>query len=119
LRPNANPGTQETQCLGFPTAPISTSSGGRHVNYCAPLAPATRPLPLGSARRRKWSPATISAEDDRGCAYQYSFGGSAGRDGHEELCLRFRPRLDPLARRLRLTCTGSAEQIAVDLDLAD
>jgi hypothetical protein len=33
--------------------------------------------------------------------------------------LRFRPRLDPLARSLRLTCTGSAEQIAVDLDLAD
>ena len=65
-------------------------------------------------RRRKWSPVTISAEDDRGCAYQHSFGGSAGRDGHEELSLRFRPRLDPLARRLRLTCTGSAEQIAVD-----
>jgi hypothetical protein len=70
-------------------------------------------------RRRKWSPVTISAEDDRGCAYQYSFGGSAGRDGHEELSLRFSPRLDPLARRLRLTCTGSAEQIAIDLDLAD
>jgi hypothetical protein len=70
-------------------------------------------------RRRKWSPVTISAEDDRGWAYQYSFGGSAGRDGHEELSLRFRPRLDPLARRLRLTCTESAEQIAIDLDLAE
>jgi hypothetical protein len=70
-------------------------------------------------RRRKWSPVTISAEDDRGCPYQYSFGGSAGRDGTEELSLQFRPRLDPLARRVRLTCTGSAEQIAVDLDLAD
>ena len=62
---------------------------------------------------------TISAEDDQGYAYQYSFGGSAGRDGHEELSLRFRPRLDPLARRLRLTFTGSAEQIAIDLDLAE
>jgi hypothetical protein len=70
-------------------------------------------------RRRKWSPVTISAEDDQGCSYQYSFGGSAGRDGHQELSLRFGPRLDPLARRLRLTCTGSAEQIVVDLDLAD
>jgi hypothetical protein len=70
-------------------------------------------------RRRKWSPVTISAEDDRGCSYLPSFGGSAGRDGTEELSLQFSPRLDPLARRLRLTCTGSAEQIAVELDLAD
>jgi hypothetical protein len=70
-------------------------------------------------RRRKWSPVTISAEDDRGCAYQYSFGGSAGRDGHQELSLKFSPRLDPLARRLRLTFIGSAEQITIDVDLAD
>ena len=70
-------------------------------------------------RRRKWSPVEISAEDDRGCPYQYKFGGSAGRDGREELSLRFSPRLDPLARRLRLTCTGSAEQITIDVDLAD
>jgi hypothetical protein len=70
-------------------------------------------------RRRKWSPVTISAEDDRGCAYQPKFGGSAGRDGQEELSLKFSPRLDPLARRLRLTCTGSAEQITVDVDFAD
>lgn len=66
---------------------------------------------------RKWSPVTIRAEDDRGGSYQYSFAGSAGRDGVEELSLQFRPRFDPLARRLRLTCTGSAGQISVDLDL--
>ena len=70
-------------------------------------------------RRQKWSPVELSAEDDRGCLYQYKFGGSACRDGHQELSLRFSPRLDPLARHLRLTCTGSAEQIAIDLDLAD
>jgi len=70
-------------------------------------------------RRQKWSPVEISAEDDRGCRYQYKFGGSAGRDGRQELSLRFSPRLDPLARRLRLTCTGSAEQITVDVDVAD
>jgi hypothetical protein len=70
-------------------------------------------------RRRKSSPVGIGAEDDRGCSYLPSFGGSAGRDGHQELSLRFSPRLDPLARHLRLTCTGSAEQIAIDLDLAD
>jgi hypothetical protein len=66
---------------------------------------------------RKWSPLTIQAEDDCGGSYQCSFAGSAGRDGVEELSLQFRPRFDPLARRLRLTCTGSAEQIPVDLDL--
>jgi hypothetical protein len=70
-------------------------------------------------RRRKWSPVEIGAEDDRGYSYLPTFGGSAGRDGTEELSLQFSPSLDPLARRLRLACTGSAEQIAVDLDLAD
>jgi hypothetical protein len=70
-------------------------------------------------RRQKWSAVEISAEDDRGCPYQHRFGGSSGRDGHEELSLRFSPRLDPLARRLRLTCTGSAEQITIDVDFAD
>jgi hypothetical protein len=68
-------------------------------------------------RRRKWSPVEISAEDDRGSSYLYRFGGSSGRNGCEEIRLEFGPRLDPLARRLRLTCTGSSEQIAVDLDL--
>jgi hypothetical protein len=70
-------------------------------------------------RRQKWSPLALSAEDDRGRLYQHKFGGSAGLDGHEELSLRFSPRLDPLARRLRLTCTGSAEQITIDVDFAD
>jgi len=70
-------------------------------------------------RRRKWNAVEISAEDDRGCPYSCSFGGSAGRDGQEELSLKFSPRLDPLARRLRLTCTGSAEQITIDVDFAD
>jgi hypothetical protein len=70
-------------------------------------------------RRRKWSPVEASAEDDRGRSYRHSFAGSAGRDRHEELTLQFSPRLDPLARRLRLTCTGSLEQIAIDLDLDD
>jgi len=70
-------------------------------------------------RRRKRSPVAISAEDDRGGSYVHSFGGSAGRDGYHELSLRFSPRLDPLARRLRLTFAGSIEQIDLDLDLDD
>jgi hypothetical protein len=65
----------------------------------------------------KWSPVEISAEDDRGLSYLPSFGGSSGRDGHEYLTLQFTPRLDPHARRLRLTGSGSTEQIPLDLDL--
>jgi hypothetical protein len=71
----------------------------------------------GDNGNRKWSPVDIIAEDDRGSAYQYSFGGSSGRDGYEALNARFSPRLDPLARGLRLTCASSTEQIPVDLDL--
>jgi hypothetical protein len=41
---------------------------------------------------------------------------SAGRDGREKLSVRFSPRLEPLARRLRLTWTGSAERITIDVD---
>jgi hypothetical protein len=70
-------------------------------------------------RRRKWSPVQTSAEDDHGYLYQHKFGGSVSRGGHEELSLRFSPHLDPLARRLRVTCTGSAQQITIDVDLAD
>jgi hypothetical protein len=65
----------------------------------------------------KWSPVELSAEDDRGRSYLPSFGGSSGRDGHEYLTLQFTPHLDPHARRLRLTCTGSTNHIPVDLDL--
>jgi hypothetical protein len=66
---------------------------------------------------RTWSPVEISAEDDRGRSFSGSFAGSSGRDGHQYLTLQFHPRLDPLARRLRLTCTGSTEQVSLDLDL--
>lgn len=56
------------------------------------------------SQRRKWSPVELSAVDDLGCSYLCKLGGCAGRDGYEELSLEFSPRLDPLARRLRLTC---------------
>jgi hypothetical protein len=78
---------------------------------------------------RKWSPVSVHAEDDRGGTYLSTFGGSTrypDRDelgheeavSHEELALRFLPRLDPLARALKLTCRGAREEVAVDLDLA-
>jgi hypothetical protein len=68
-------------------------------------------------RNYKWSPVEITAEDDRGRSYLSSFGGSTGRDGQEYLTLRFTPRLDSHARRLRLTCSSSTEQIPLDVDL--
>jgi hypothetical protein len=70
------------------------------------------------SQRRKRSAVELSAKDDLGCLYVCKLGGGSGRDGYEELSPQFRPRLDPLARRLRLTFTGSSEQIAIDLDLA-
>jgi hypothetical protein len=36
---------------------------------------------------------------------------------HEELALRFLPRLDPLARSLKLTFQGTHEEIVVDIEL--
>jgi len=93
---------------------ISAPGAGRCS--CAPVPGGGATGTTGAASGAGWRSAPKTTG---GSPYQYSFGGSAGRDGHEELSLRFRPRLDPLARRLRLTCAGSAEQMAVDLDLAD
>lgn len=66
---------------------------------------------------RKWSPVSVHAEDDRAGTYQSIFDGSTGHRGHEELALRFLPRLDPLARSLKLTCRGASEEVVVDLGL--
>ena len=65
---------------------------------------------------RKWNPVSVHAEDDRGGTYLSTFGGSTRHRGHEELALRFLPRLDPAARALKLTCTGAGEEVIVDLD---
>ena len=52
-----------------------------------------------------------------GGMYASWFGGSRGRGDHEELTLRFVPRLNPLARALTLTFSGAAEQVTLDLRL--
>jgi hypothetical protein len=67
--------------------------------------------------QRKWTPVSVLAEDDRGNGYLSEFGGSTGAEGHEELGLQFRPRLDPLARGLALTFRGAREQVAVNVSL--
>jgi hypothetical protein len=65
----------------------------------------------------KWAPVSVTAQDDRGGGYVASFGGSSRQGGHDEVTLTFRPRLDPLARRLTLTLRGDAAEAAVVVDL--
>jgi hypothetical protein len=66
---------------------------------------------------RKWPPVSVQAEDDLAGTYVSTFGGSTRHRDHEELALRFLPRLDPLAHALKLTCRGTSEEVAVDLSL--
>jgi hypothetical protein len=68
-------------------------------------------------RSRKWSPVSVNAEDDRGGTYVSNFDGSTGHRDHEELALRFLPRLDPLAHALKLTFRGASEEVPVALGL--
>jgi hypothetical protein len=67
--------------------------------------------------RRKWAVMSVDAEDNLGGMYLSIFNGSTGHGDHEELTLRFLPRLDPRARALTLTFTATAEQVAVELRL--
>jgi hypothetical protein len=71
----------------------------------------------GEDSHRLGSPVSVHAEDDRAGMYLSTFGGSSGDRGTEEFALRFLPRLDPLARTLRLTCRGASEEVVVDLGL--
>jgi hypothetical protein len=67
---------------------------------------------------RKWALVSVRADDDQGGQYLSTFGGSTGHRDHEELKLKFVPRIDPLARRLKLTFSSHAAEAVVDLDLA-
>lgn len=70
--------------------------------------------------RRKRELVSVHAEDDLGGAYLSRFGGGTGHLGREEeLTLRFQPRLDPLARTLKLMCRGASEEVIADLDLRE
>jgi hypothetical protein len=68
-------------------------------------------------RHHKWAVASVRAEDNLGGLYLSQFGGSASHGGGEELSLKFRPRLNPLARALTLTFSGTPEQVALELRL--
>ena len=68
-------------------------------------------------RDRKWAVMSVAAEDDLGGMYLSQFDGSRGGGDHEEVTLRFLPRLNPLARGLTLTFSGAAEQLTLELQL--
>jgi hypothetical protein len=68
-------------------------------------------------RRNQRAAMSVQAEDNLGGRYLGIFGGGTGHGDYEELALRFRPRLDPLAQALKLTFTGTSDQVSVTLDL--
>ena len=71
-------------------------------------------------RRLKQTVVDVEAEDDIGGTY-VSLGGGGSRtsdpDPGYDAVLRFRPRLDPGAQRLRLTVRGATEHVVVDVGL--
>jgi len=78
----------------------------------------------GQDGQRGKDPVSAYAEDDRGGGYLCRSARNTQvvttaeeRVMHEELALRFLPRLDPLARSLKLTFQGTHEEIVVDIEL--
>jgi hypothetical protein len=80
------------------------------------------------AGQHEKDPVSVHAEDDRGGSYRGSYAKNTGLPSEgdlaeepimerEELALQFLPRLDPLARSLKLTFQGASEEIAVDLEI--
>ena len=61
---------------------------------------------------------SVHAEDELGGKYLSTVDGGTGHGDHDELTVRFWPRLDPLARSLKLTFTGSSgDHVVVDVRL--
>ena len=82
----------------------------------------------GPAGRLAEDPFSVRGEDDRGGSYVGSYARNTlvltpeetARDSggkRVELALEFLPRLDPLARAIKLTFQGADEEIAVDLEI--
>ncbi len=68
-------------------------------------------------RNLRWAAMAVHAQDDLGGIYLSQFDGSSSHGDHEELTLRFLPRLNPLARTLTLTFRRAAEQVTIELRL--
>jgi len=82
----------------------------------------------GPAGRLAEDPFSVRGEDDRGGSYVGSYARNtrvltpeeSAREsggGRVDLALEFLPRLDPLARAIKLTFQGADEEIAVDLEI--
>ena len=82
----------------------------------------------GPAGRLAEDPFSVRGEDDRGGSYVGSYARNtlvltpeeSAREsggGRVELALEFLPRLDPLARAIKLTFQGADEEITVDLEI--
>jgi hypothetical protein len=82
----------------------------------------------GPAGRLAEDPFSVRGEDDRGGSYVGGYARNtlvltpeetARESGGErvELALEFLPRLDPLARAIKLTFQGADEEITVDLEI--
>ncbi len=69
-------------------------------------------------RRTKRAAVSLRADDDLGGTYLAIFDGSTGRGDHEQLAIRFRPRLDPSAQHLVLTFQGADHKVRVRLPLS-
>ncbi len=92
----------------------------------------------GPAGRLAENPFSVHGEDDRGGSYVGSYARNtrvltpeetrvlnldeeAARESfprREELAMEFLPRLDPLARAIKLTFQGAHEEITVDPEIA-
>jgi hypothetical protein len=70
-----------------------------------------------AGRSRKRAVVRVDAEDDLGGRYATQFGGGSGKGNVQELTLNFLPRLNPLARTLTLTFTGTGERAALEIRL--
>ena len=78
----------------------------------------------GQDGQRGKDPVSAYAEDDRGGGYLGSYARNTQlfttaeeRVMQEELALQFLPRLDPLARAIKLTFQGTREEMIVDLEI--
>jgi hypothetical protein len=82
----------------------------------------------GPAGRLAEDPFSVRGEDDRGGSYVGGYARNtlvltpeeSAREsggGRVELALEFLPRLDPLARAIKLTFQGADEEITVDLEI--
>jgi len=80
------------------------------------------------AGQREKDPVSVHTEDDYDGSYLGSYARNTGLPSEEELAeervmereelaLQFLPRLDPLARALKLTFQGAHEEITVDLEI--